>query len=377
MRKAKFVLNTMVANEIHCIERMLASVAPYIDYWVIQDNGSTDGTQEAIKEFFKKANIPGELYETEWSGIPGKNRDHALQKCLATNHGCDWILRVDADEAIEVDSGFDWSVFDDKSVQSFNVFAKQFNTSYFRTWIWNANLPWKFKHDKRHECIYIDSIGEGFQRMALDTKYHHVVYADGQTWNNPYKWIVDALELERDMIMKGQLGTDRYHLMYLAKSYRDYCTYWASKYPLGDCYKLECSRRGNYFFKKYMEICFNYPAVKKPDHFDESGYCCLIFMSELHASVGQTEEALQCLLDAESFCPERNEHLMHLARIYEGMSDKANFLAVTTRMASVDRKNPFPRYAMFIDNDCYSNTSDMPFKMHHRACLWTNADLTS
>ena len=32
---AKFCFNTMVNNESHVIERMLESVYPYIDYWVI------------------------------------------------------------------------------------------------------------------------------------------------------------------------------------------------------------------------------------------------------------------------------------------------------------------------------------------------------
>ena len=56
---AKFCFNTMVNNESHVIERMLESVYPYIDYWVIQDNGSTDGTQDIIKNFFKEKGIPG------------------------------------------------------------------------------------------------------------------------------------------------------------------------------------------------------------------------------------------------------------------------------------------------------------------------------
>ena len=56
---AKFCFNTMVNNESHVIERMLESVYPYIDYWVIQDNGSTDGTQDIIKNFFNEKGIPG------------------------------------------------------------------------------------------------------------------------------------------------------------------------------------------------------------------------------------------------------------------------------------------------------------------------------
>ena len=52
-KKTKIVMNAMVANEARTITRMLESVYPYIDYWVVQDNGSTDGTQDIIKNFFK------------------------------------------------------------------------------------------------------------------------------------------------------------------------------------------------------------------------------------------------------------------------------------------------------------------------------------
>ena len=118
---AKFCFNTMVNNEAHVIERMLESVYPYIDYWVIQDNGSTDGTQDIIKNFFKEKGIPGFLYQLDWWKGHGVNRDHCLRTALEANHECDWILRVDADERLQVDDDFDWSVFNDTSVQSWNV----------------------------------------------------------------------------------------------------------------------------------------------------------------------------------------------------------------------------------------------------------------
>ncbi len=51
-KKIKLCLNAMVANEAPTITRMLETVWRHIDYWVIQDNGSKDGTQDIIRNFF-------------------------------------------------------------------------------------------------------------------------------------------------------------------------------------------------------------------------------------------------------------------------------------------------------------------------------------
>ena len=40
---------TMCKNEAHCIYETLESVYKHIDYWIVCDTGSTDGTQDIIK----------------------------------------------------------------------------------------------------------------------------------------------------------------------------------------------------------------------------------------------------------------------------------------------------------------------------------------
>ena len=86
-------MNAMVGSEEATITRMLLSVADYIDYYVVQCNGS-DNTRNIIDNFFTERNIPGFTYETKWE-YPGFNRDHTLQTCLKADHGCDWVLRMD------------------------------------------------------------------------------------------------------------------------------------------------------------------------------------------------------------------------------------------------------------------------------------------
>ena len=45
----KICLNMIVRSEAAIIERCLASVAPYIDSYLILDTGSDDGTPELIE----------------------------------------------------------------------------------------------------------------------------------------------------------------------------------------------------------------------------------------------------------------------------------------------------------------------------------------
>ncbi|MDP1609316.1 MAG: glycosyltransferase [Chlamydiales bacterium] len=93
-------LNMIVKNEKHVIRRCLEAVKGVIDYWVIVDTGSTDGTQEIIRECMK--GLPGQLYERPWRDF-AFNRNEALD--LAAGKG-DYLLLVDADEVMHITSGF-------------------------------------------------------------------------------------------------------------------------------------------------------------------------------------------------------------------------------------------------------------------------------
>lgn len=89
-------LNMIVKNEAGIIHESLDSVAPYIDYWVIVDTGSDDGTQDVIRTKMAELGIAGELHERPWRDF-GYNRTEALK--LAQGH-CEYILVNDADDVL-------------------------------------------------------------------------------------------------------------------------------------------------------------------------------------------------------------------------------------------------------------------------------------
>lgn len=89
-------LSMIVKNEAPNIERCLNSVAPFIDYYVICDTGSTDNTKEVIKKFFDEKGIQGEILDHEWVDF-GINRSKALEACLGKTK---WAMMIDADDFI-------------------------------------------------------------------------------------------------------------------------------------------------------------------------------------------------------------------------------------------------------------------------------------
>jgi hypothetical protein len=355
-KRTRICLNAMVGNESKTITRMLESVAPYIDYYVIQCNGTEDNTREVIDGFFKEKNIPGYTYQTEWN-FPGFNRDHTLQECLRAEHQCDWILRMDADERLQVDINFDWSILDDTSVDSYNIVAEAGDTKYFRTWFWNARRPWFFQHDKRHETIHLPDRGEDFQRVNMPYGFRHLVSQDGETWYVPRKFLRDALELEIDKVVGYKVLEDHYHLFYIAKSYSD-CYGNPNELPFGKKHSDEYARRAIWYFDRFLEESFNWYGSGTPERQDEMAYFALIMMGNAYSFMGNLEMAITCYENAEKFCDGRNEHLMYMCFSLENEKRYEDILKVIGEMMVPEKVNPFPSKTFLIEGRCYLDSSN-------------------
>ncbi len=375
MRKVKFCLNAMVKDEASVIERMLKSCYKYIDYWVIQDNGSTDGTQDIIQKFFDEKKIPGFLYHTEWHYF-GKNRDDVLQKALNADHKCDFILRIDADEQLQVDDDFDWSFFDvNMDVDSFNVPYVNGSNQGMRTWIWNANRPFYFADDKRHETIHMkDAIPtDNFQRVTIPSSFKHILTNDGKTWENPNKYVSDGLTMELEHVPTGTLLDDDYHFWYLAKSYYD--GYRSEELPLGIQHQREFARRAIFYWTEWLDRKHNWKNNPNPETIDESAYCALTYMGTLYGFLEDTEAEYHCYVSAGPFAPKRNEHLVELYHYFEKEQNYENMFFITDILTNKDRNNPFPENVVNVMQHCYQNTSEWPLFWKTKAMKLLNMDI--
>ena len=363
--RIRICMITMFKNEAQNIRRMLDSVTPYIDYWVVQDNGSTDGTPEIVEQWAKETNIPGFMYKVDegWVNF-GWNRDHLLQTTLKSSHGCDWIMKMDCDETLEVDDGFDWSVFWTK-YQSFHVTSVAPGLIYYRAWIWNASLPWKFNHDPAHETITLemDGIGENFERHNLPRSFRMVGgQSFGESYSVPTKYVTDALKLEEKQIRENSMLTDLYHFWYIGKSYED--CYRGDFFPLKEIHQEEYAKRCIFYFENVVKVKH---GGLSPLCIDEMAYYALVGIGNAYRFLKQYTKAIEYFEMAPPFCPVRNDHVISLAEVYWEMRDFTKMLGQTSIMMNPDRKCPFPEYFFLINTNMYNDTGKYPEYLHNIA----------
>ncbi|WP_298610380.1 glycosyltransferase family 2 protein [uncultured Thiothrix sp.] len=205
--KPTICLNMIVKNERHVIQRCFDSLREHIDYWVISDTGSTDGTQDFIREYFQQVQIPGELHEHAWKNF-AYNRNLALE---AAKHKADYILFMDADDYIvwRDDLGFHGLTEDVYRLSMQHNTLVYSNIKLLRSQVaaeWRGVL---------HEGLYTD---ESCPVEYQAANCYISSTREGARNQNPDKYIRDAEILEEGL--KEEPDNSRYRF-YLARSYLD------------------------------------------------------------------------------------------------------------------------------------------------------------
>jgi glycosyltransferase involved in cell wall biosynthesis len=101
--KPLLTLTMILKDEARTIGATLASVKPFVDRWVILDTGSTDGTQDVVREAM--AGVPGELHEEPFVDF-ATTRNRGLE---LSGEATEFILWLDADD--ELTGGKDLRAF--------------------------------------------------------------------------------------------------------------------------------------------------------------------------------------------------------------------------------------------------------------------------
>jgi len=293
----------IVKNESHIITKCLDSVKPIIDYWVIVDTGSTDGTQALIREYLKE--IPGELHERVWQDF-ATNRNQALE--LARGKA-DFLLIMDADDWLAYDDDFKLPDFTHDGYQ-----IKFFHSSgsFYKHLLVRLDLPWYWS-DVLHEYL---TIHQPIQSTILD-RVHYMVGACGSSYSDPEKYANHVHILEE--ALKKEPTNCRY-MFYLADSYR--C--------MGD------NNKAIHYYNKRVAMGGDKEGI----------YLSLLHIAQLlDTEQANLEDVINSYYRAFRFFPHRSEALYYLAQLYNkiGRHDLAYALIKTKIYITqpTDKENAF------------------------------------
>ena len=312
----KITLCMIVKNESHIILECLNSIYKHINYWVICDTGSTDGTQDIVKKFFEEKNIPGELHQHEWKGF-GHNRTLAFDTAKGK---AEYAFVIDADDYLHGSLPLD--KITDHDAYTLRMGREEF--SWWRTQIFRLDLDWEYVgvlHEyakpRKKETPQIAKL-EGNYRVVART-----LGARNKDITVIEKYSRDAELLEKALI--DEPNNSRY-MFYLGQSYFD-SQQWAKS---EEAYARRAQAGG----------------------WPEEVYYSLLRVAQCKAMQEKPwPEIQQAFLDAYNYRPTIAEPLYHLAQIYR-MKYNMPVLAYMFARAALDI--PFPKDdILFVPNAIY------------------------
>jgi glycosyltransferase involved in cell wall biosynthesis len=332
--KYQLGLSMIVKDEHHVIERLLESVYKHIDYWVIVDTGSTDGTQEIIRKFFKDKDVPGELIETPWVDF-STCRNIALQ---AVEEKCNWGFWIDADEEFIPQPGFNMNIViaNASSLDTVSVPTKYGPIDYTRKSIWKCGRNFKWEGPIHEILMTADEQPGGL----LDGGYV-LVKSEGSSWQDVKTKYSNHAKI---LAAYTEENKDSRWVFYAAQSYRD----------AGE------NEKAFEWYKKRAEM--------------REGYTEEIFVSKyMLARIGEVlekprTEILELYNEAHKEDPVRGESIKSLVQYLHRLQDWELAYIYSQYGLRYNLKNPYPQRILFIDKDLYQYQM---MELHSLSCYYT------
>ncbi|MEX0597724.1 MAG: glycosyltransferase family 2 protein [Candidatus Paceibacterota bacterium] len=318
---------TMCKNEGHCIRDTLASVAPFIDYWIVADTGSTDNTLEVIQEFFLPLNIPGKLFQHDWKGFD-------INKTIMFNKArgiCDYILHIDADDILvgnfsftQADSGKDRYYFKTKrGVNSYKSFV-----------LWNGHLQWKWCGVAHTTVKCLNPPAGGLISGDLsDRPFYHNSRDTGSRSNDPEKYYKDALKLQEQFfntLVDDPDTLNNRSVFYTAQSYYD-SHRWKEA---SQWYALYTKLKGTWIEEEY-----------------ESNIRIAHCLRQLNQNSNPLIE--EFYIRAIKLLPERAEAYYHLGRWFNSNKEWQKAYDMLIIAISKNFNKCQEKYTLFVNRNCY------------------------
>jgi glycosyltransferase involved in cell wall biosynthesis len=282
----------IVKNESKVILRCLESVRPMVDYVLIEDTGSTDGTQAIIREWLDSAGLPGEVYDEPWQDF-AYNRSHALAR-LRNVMDIDYALILDADDQIVFEPDFDVAAFKNSLSQDAHEVGWRHGALRYRRIQICSNRRAFLYRGVLHE--FIDTIDGFFSwrkgKVSIGTTrgFYISTTREGARSQDPEKYRKDAAVLEKALQTEKDKFLRSRYTYYLAQSYRD---------------AGEKEKALEYFLKR-AEL----------GYWTEEVFVSLYFAAQLQQEIGRPfEEVIAAYLRASDAAPSRAEALHAASRL--------------------------------------------------------------
>jgi glycosyltransferase involved in cell wall biosynthesis/SAM-dependent methyltransferase len=274
----------IVKNEAHVILKCLESARPLVDYVLVVDTGSTDGTQQIVWDYLVHEKLPGGVVEEPWQNF-AYNRTFALQKLRKTPH-VDYALIIDADDQLELDDGFDPKTFKAGLDQDlYDVEVAHGDMIHIRPQLFRNDLPFSFK-GVVHE--YLEAPPGDLSRGRA-AGFRVKISGGGARSRNTRKFEDDAALLERTLATETDPFLISRYTFYLAQSYRD------------------CGQK-----EKALE---NYWKRAELGYWAEEIYISLLEAGNMMAALGHPfDEVIATYLRASDLVPTRAEALHGASR---------------------------------------------------------------
>jgi glycosyltransferase involved in cell wall biosynthesis len=310
----------IVKNEAPIIARCLASLRSLIDYVLIVDTGSTDGTQDVVRRWLDEAGVPGEVVDEPWRDF-AYNRTFALAK-LRERPGLDYSLMIDADQVVEFDESFDVETF--KASLDCDLYDVKVSTAsivYLLPQLASNAIEIVYRgilHEYR-ECP------EGCSRepaQGLLIKELH----DSARGQDPRKYEKDASILETALAGETDPFLIARYRFYLAQSYRD---------------------------AGLLEPAIaNYVERAKLGGWDEEVFYCLYAVAKMKEQLGHpNDDVFEAYHKAHRFCPSRAEPIYAAAQFCR----KQKRYDQGYRMARKHLYQPAPSSGLFVETWIYDH----------------------
>jgi tetratricopeptide (TPR) repeat protein len=320
-------LHMIVKDESPVIERCLRSVLPLVDWWVISDTGSTDGTQDIVRRTM--AGTPGVLLERPWVSF-GHNRQEALDAAGALEHARpdDYVLWIDADEQL-VDVPVS---LPDLSADGYYLEVEFDTTRYARLAVVRLDRPWRWT-GAIHEYLALPGATLG----TLSTP-RVLVRREGARSRDSDTYRKDAAIIEGELLRNPD---DPRLQFYLGQSWRDA---GEAEHALA-AYRVRAANAQGWEQERWYALF-------------QIGVC-------LERLGGPSAEVCSAYLDAYAAGPTRAEPLVALSRI-ERARERFEVALLYARAAAAI---PEPGSdALFVDRDTYTWRAYDELAV---SCYWT------